>query len=117
MYPVLTKPDGRNIGYVQMAQIGNGEWEIGYHIAEKYTGRGYATEAVRAFLPAAAEKAGTGEVYGICLQENTASVRVLNKCGFHPVYRGTGDYHGEKRAILKSVWKAPPSGQTGEKKT
>jgi len=27
------------------------EWEVGYHIASKYTGNGYATEAVKAFVP------------------------------------------------------------------
>jgi len=35
-----------NIGYVQAVPIGD-EWEVGYHIASKYTGNGYATEAVR----------------------------------------------------------------------
>ena len=106
VYPVLTKAGGKNIGYVQMAPIGNGIWEIGYHIAKQYTGNGYATEAVRAFLPVMAEKLGIREVLGVCLMENTASRHVLLKCGFEPVYEGVGDYQGEKREIFRSIWKA-----------
>ena len=52
-----------------------------------------------------AEAVGTGEVYGICLKENAASVRVLTKCGFEPVFDGIGDYQGEKREIFKSIRK------------
>ncbi len=104
-YPVLVKNSGANVGYVQMVPLDGGAWEIGYHIAEKYTGNGYATEAVRAFLPPMAKAVGAGEVLGICLQENKASKRVLVKCGFVPVFEGTGDYQGEKREIFRSVWK------------
>ena len=51
--------------------------KIGYHIAKVHTGNGYATEAVKAFLPVIAEKVGITEVYGIRLLENAASGRVL----------------------------------------
>ena len=105
-YPVFTKREGANIGYVQIVPIGGGRWEIGYHIAKRHTGNGYATEAVKAFLPVAAKTVGIGEIDGICLRENEASVRVLGKCGFVPVYTGLGDYQGEKREIYRSVWKA-----------
>ena len=104
-YPVLTADSGENIGYVQLVPVGNGDWEIGYHIAKRHTGKGYATEAVRAFLPPMAKAAGIGGVYGICLKENAASMRVLLKCGFEPVFEGTGDYQGEQREIFRSIWK------------
>lgn len=103
-YPVLTR-DGENIGYVQMVPLGDGRWEIGYHIAKKHTGRGYATEAVRAFLPVMAETIGIREVLGICLSENTASKHVLLRCGFVPVFEGPGEYQGERREIFRSIWK------------
>ena len=106
-YPVLTRAGGENIGYVQLVPIGGGKWEIGYHIAQRYTGNGYATEAVRAFLPVAAKAVGTGEVHGICLKENAASKRVLLKCGFEPVFEGVGEYQGEEREIFRSVRKLP----------
>ena len=93
---------------MQLVPLGGGNWEIGYHIAKRHTGRGYATEAVRAFLPVIARTAGTGEVLGICLSENTASRHVLLKCGFDPVYEGAGEYQSAEREIFRSVWRAAP---------
>ena len=104
VYPIITNDGGKNIGYVQLCQIDDGSWEIGYHIAKQFTGHGYATEAVKAFLPAMAQKLNIKEVYGICLAENTASVRVLEKCGFVQVYQGAGNYQGKEAQIIKTKW-------------
>ena len=68
-------------------------------------GMGYATEAVTAFLPVMAERVGASEVYGIRLQENAASGRVLEKCGFTVLFEGEGPYHGGTYKISKSVWR------------
>ena len=103
VYPVLTKMN-ENIGYVQLAPIEDG-WEIGYHIAEKYTGNGYASEAVSAFLPVIAEKKSLSEIYGICLEENIASLKVMEKCGFEKLFVGEGDYQGKKSPIVKTIWR------------
>ena len=104
VHPVLLKT-GENIGYVQLVNIGEG-WELGYHIAKAYTGRGYATEAVRAFLPAMAEKYHLREIIGICLEDNRASARVMDKCGFQHRFTGVGPYQGQERRIVRNVWKA-----------
>lgn len=103
-YPVLIKRNGKNIGYVQIVPIGKRYWEIGYHIAKRQTGNGYATEAVKAFLPVITKEIGIDEVQGICLSDNEASKHVLYKCGFNPVSEGVGDYQGEKREIFRSIW-------------
>ncbi|MBR5961665.1 MAG: GNAT family N-acetyltransferase [Clostridia bacterium] len=105
VYPVLTKTGAENIGYVQMAPLGNGIWEIGYHIAKQYTGNGYATEAVNAFLPVIAGLIGIDKVHGVCLSENIASKHVLKKCGFESVSEGISDYQGEQREVFRSIWK------------
>ena len=105
VYPIITN-DSKNIGYIQLCQIDDGSWEIGYHIAKQFTGKGYATEAVKAFLPAMAKKLNIKEVYGICLAENTASVRVLEKCGFVQIFQGLGVYQGKESEIVKTVWKS-----------
>ena len=105
VYAVLLKDGEKNIGYVQLVPIGEGKWEIGYHVAKPYTCKGYATEAVTAFLPVMAEKVGISEVYGIRLLENAASGRVLEKCGFETFFVGEGDYHGGVYEISRSVWK------------
>lgn len=106
VYPIITNDGGCNIGYVQLCKLEDDEtWEIGYHIAQDFTGKGYATEAVKAFLPAMAKKLNIKEVYGICLAENTASVRVLEKCGFTRIYQGMGNYQGKEAQIIKAIWK------------
>ena len=103
VYPVLTK-NRENIGYVQLVPINDG-WEIGYHIAKRFTGKGYAAEAVSSFLPVIAEKKALSEIYGICRKENAASVRVMEKCGFENLYCGEGEYQGERREIVKNIWR------------
>ena len=105
VYPVITNNEGKNIGYVQLCKLDEGTWEIGYHIAKNFTGKGYATEAVKAFLSAMAKKLNIKEVYGICLAENLASVRVLEKCGFTQIYQGPGNYQGREVQIIKTIWK------------
>lgn len=104
VYPVLLK-DGTNIGYVQLVPIDEG-WEIGYHIAKAYTGHGYAAEAVAAFMPVIAAEKNVSEIYGICLAENIASVKVMEKCGFKNIFRGTRNYQGTDRECVKNVWTA-----------
>ena len=99
VYPVLLK-DGTNIGYVQLVPIEEG-YEVGYHIGKEYTGNGYATEALRAFLEAIMPKKNLDIVYGICVSENLASVKVLEKSGFKKEYEGMGQYQGESRQIVK----------------
>ena len=105
VYPIITNDSGENIGYIQLCKLDDGTWEIGYHIAKDFTGKGYATEAVKAFLPAMAKKLNIKEVYGICLAENTASVRVLEKYGFTQIYQGLGNYQGKEKQIIKTIWK------------
>lgn len=102
VYPVLLK-SGENIGYVQLIRIEEG-WEVGYHIAKAFTGQGYATEAICAFLPEIASFRKISEIYGICLAENKASVRVMEKCGFSCLFQGIGSYQGNEREIIKNIW-------------
>ena len=103
VYPVFLKT-GENIGYVQLSTVEEG-WEVGYHIAKPYTGRGYASEAVSAFLPIIMERLGVDCVYGVCLAENTASRHVLEKCGFRLMFEGEGDYQGDRKQICKYIYK------------
>ena len=105
IYALITKEANENIGYVQLVPIDDGKWEIGYHIAKAYTGKGYATEAVKAFLPIISDYVGAKEVYGVRLLENKASGRVLEKCGFETFFTGEGAYHDGVYEISKSVWK------------
>ena len=102
VYPVLLK-DRTNIGYVQLVPVEDG-WEIGYHIAKKHTGKGYAAEAVKAFLPVMMKKNRLNRIIGICVAENYASRRVMEKCGFVKQYEGIGPYQGKNINICRYLY-------------
>ena len=78
---------------------------IGYHIGAKYTRRGYATEAVKAFMPVIMEKTGSSKMAGVCLADNIASQKVMEKCGFVLEFKGIGNYQGEQREICRYWYK------------
>lgn len=101
VYPILLK-DGTNMGYVQLVPINDG-YEVGYHIAKKYTRNGYATEALKVFLDYIMSEKDLSRVHGICVEENFASKRVMEKCGFTKEYEGIGEYQGESRNIVRYV--------------
>ena len=106
VYPVLLK-DGTYIGYVQAVPFDDGTWEIGYHIGSSYTKQGYATEAVKAFLPIIMPKLGITQIAGICLADNKASIKVMERCGFIKDFEGIGPYQGEERNICRCFYDSP----------
>lgn len=55
--------------------------EIGYGIGSTHWGKGYVTEAVKAMIAYYFEQAGFQTVYASFFPENTASKRVMEKCG------------------------------------
>lgn len=100
VYPVLLK-NGTYIGYVQAVPFDEGTWEVGYHIGGDFTKQGYATEALKAFLPVILPKLGITQIAGICLAENKASVQVMERCGFVKEFEGIGTYQGSERRICQ----------------
>jgi RimJ/RimL family protein N-acetyltransferase len=103
VYPIFLK-SGENIGYVQGVPIGD-EWEVGYHIAKNYTGNGYATEALRAFIPVIMNRLGIDHIWGICHGDNIASHRVLEKSSFILDYKGLGNYKGKNQEMRKYLFR------------
>ncbi len=56
-----------------------GEVEIGYTICKKHSGKGYATELVKAMTDFAFSNFDVAVIYGRVMHGNDASVRVLEK--------------------------------------
>lgn len=106
VYPVLLK-DGTYVGYVQAVPFDDDAWEVGYHIGANYTKKGYATEAVKAFLPIIMRKLCISQIAGICLADNKASVNVMERCGFIKEFEGIGPYQGADREICKYFYTYP----------
>ena len=99
VYPILLN-DGKQIGHVQAAPIRKG-WEIGYHVGEAYTGKGYASEAVKIFLPFILEQLNICAIVGVCHADNIASCKVMEKCGFTLEHEGFGLYQRKVKKIRR----------------
>ncbi|MEM8551589.1 MAG: GNAT family N-acetyltransferase [Pseudomonadota bacterium] len=73
--------DGALAGFVGLARPhGAREIELAYHLLPEARGKGFATEAARAVLWAAAEQ-GLSQVYSAVHGDNAASLRVVSSLG------------------------------------
>lgn len=69
------------------------EHDIGYRFFKKYWGQGYATESAFACIALGFKKFGMQRIVGRVMEQNTASIRVLEKLGltFHQRYDFDGN--------------------------
>jgi RimJ/RimL family protein N-acetyltransferase len=81
---VIVLEDGAVAGDVAAWRADGGVREVGYRIGRRYWGRGIATAALAAFLAEFGER----PLYAHVLKSNTASIRVLEKCGFARLSKG-----------------------------
>ena len=102
VYPIVLH-NGQHIGHIQAFPVKDG-WEVGYHIEKSRTGRGYATEAVRAFLPQIMERLDIAHIFGLCHAENVASCKVLEKNRFSLVFEGLSMYHGKQELVRRYIF-------------
>lgn len=102
------------IGSIMMYSVHNPtRAQIGFYINRAFWGCGFATEMVRAANTFAFEELEYNRIEAECYMENTASARVMERCGM--VYEGLSrDYYcvnGIQKnvthyAILKRDWEA-----------
>ena len=88
LWAVCLKESGELIGRcgLQVELIGDeGEYELGYMISGRYTGCGYASEAVQAVLKYAGEELEALRVVVRIHKENKASLAFAQNEGFHPM--------------------------------
>ena len=82
---MIALKDGTHVGDLCFKGFNaDGSVEIGYGIKEEHQGQGYATEAVNAAVMWAFEQSGVTRVEAETEPDNSASQRVLEKCGFVP---------------------------------
>jgi RimJ/RimL family protein N-acetyltransferase len=75
----------RLIGGIGIARLEDGEHELGYWLARRFWGLGFATEAGRAVIAAARHSLRLPRLVSGHFVDNPASGRVLAKLGFRPV--------------------------------
>ena len=106
-YLFLKEDPARIIGTVSFSNISRTDdksCRVGYKLDEHHTGKGYATEALTAFLPVMMERLHLAQVEGICDARNTASIRVLEKCGFRHTFAGDALYHGKIQPVVRLTY-------------
>ena len=102
VYPILLQDIV--IGYVEAVPL-HDQWEVGYHIGNKYTNNGYASESLSHFIPFIMKHMNIKELTGVCIKENVASIRVLEKCGFVKYYEGNAKYLHKETIVCKYIYK------------
>lgn len=85
--------DGQVAGNVLSFEL-SGEREVGYWLGREFWGKGVATQALSQFLI----QVNTRPLYAHVAKHNTASLCVLEKCGFVVAGEDTGgiNEHGEQ---------------------
>lgn len=79
-YAIRLKDDGRLIGSIG-ALNDAGKVQFGYVLSPQQWGKGYATEACKAMLTELKKLHGIYRIWTLVDTDNTASIRVLMKCG------------------------------------
>jgi RimJ/RimL family protein N-acetyltransferase len=71
-------------------------YDLGYRLLERHWGKGIATETAKACVKYGFEILGFKEIFGICDSGNSASKKILQKCGLKLLdtfmYQGTPHY-------------------------
>jgi ribosomal-protein-alanine N-acetyltransferase len=101
-YGIFLAESNTLIGNINFAFVERGPLQsamIGYDIAEKYAGKGYATKAVLLSLKIAFKELNFHRIIAGAEPENLASIRVLEKAGF------TREGYSRKILKIRNQWK------------
>ena len=103
-FAILEKSSGRYIGGCGLRTIGAGHdrLDLGYALAARYHGHGFATEAVGALVDYGFTHLGAQRISGEVFVGNDASARVLSKIGF--INEGTHYGSVKKRGRWIDAW-------------
>ena len=85
---VIEKASSAFLGFCGLQFLDNTlEVEVGYRLAKRFWGKGFATEAAKASLQYGFEELGLDQIVAVVHPENAASQRVIEKVGLHYVKR------------------------------
>lgn len=87
IYAIEKKSNQEFIGTCAFVKDDMGDDELGYRFLEKYWGLGYGLEICSGLI-AYGEKMGLPYLVGYVVNENKASAKILEKCGFQIVGQG-----------------------------
>jgi RimJ/RimL family protein N-acetyltransferase len=108
---VVERSSGRVIGDCGLQHLEGGpQVEVGYRMGREYRGRGYTTEAARAWLSHGLDTLGLERIVAVARPENVASTRVMEKAGMRFV--GPGHHYGADSVVyeITRAERAAPAG-------
>lgn len=95
---VELRASGRVVGEVLLKWASERQGELGFALAQDVHGQGYAAEAAAAVLRLAFDDLGFHRVTAVCVADNTASARLLQRLGFRQEARFVDG------AFFKGAW-------------
>jgi RimJ/RimL family protein N-acetyltransferase len=108
---VVERASGRVIGDCGLQHLENGEQvEVGYRMGREHRGRGFTTEAARAWLTYGLDALGLERIVAVARPENVASTRVMEKIGMTLV--GPGHHYGAD-TVLYAITREEFAAQAG----
>lgn len=95
--------------YVGETYLANADWqvpsiELGYFLGSAYTGKGYATEATQVVIRFAFEQLQVVRVELQCADDNQASQKVAERCGFQLEGRLRQRNHKKDGTTVDRLW-------------
>lgn len=107
VYAIITRRDAALVGLIGLV-VDVAPIEVGYWLGQDYWGHGYASEALQAIQNYSRETLCIRRMDAVVFDDNAASIRVLNKCGFQ--YQDSWEedlpHRGGKRIIQRHQWRA-----------
>ena len=80
-WAAVLRESGAFLGWCGLKRDASGEVDVGYRLLRAHWGRGYATEAARACVRHGFDVHALECIVGRAAEDNSASLRVLAKCG------------------------------------
>lgn len=93
-FGIFIKDTHELIGRITLDNVVRGIWQnctLGYFLDKAENGKGYTTQAAQLALQFAFSNVGLHRVQAAVMPNNAASLRVLEKVGFH--YEGLAEYY------------------------
>ena len=91
IWKVLEKEEGTFVGSASLKPLKENQVSLGYRLFPDYWNKGFATEIAKSLIEYGFNRLQLKKIVATARQENTSSIRVLDKAGMK--FEKTVDYH------------------------
>lgn len=109
MWALVEKDSGEIVGSTLLKPLPeHEEIEVGWHLARRHWGKGYATESAKGALDYGFNDLGLDTIYAVVFAENERSLNVARRLGMKPLGK-TSEYYGFELELFKISRNPEPS--------